>query len=369
MGSFNTTCIVSGQTIAPGDRCYLLPIRHSHDYNPVEMTVNGKIHKRYGITSFNGAPHAFWHPVGDFIEARYDDCFMFEPLPTPANSNRLLQLLCEFARNTAVSTEGENAAHDIAVNIAAFVAAELPMLQRRLDSEKPSAIQYTPEETEALVAELHLGFGHIMEAACEHRLFIMERNEPFPVEFAVVHGAAYDRLIALTESCKGWNGESLDRRSHFDRAIAKANEDMDAETLAELQSALDNGDESEVRAIRRFHHSNRESLFRDEFQRIGRFEGLRYVGEYPGLMYRIRQYLDKKLTLEEFYQAVLPMLETRYVIHGLYLINQKLWPMGYCSQDYRNEIGGRYADFVQRTSAAVTKARKEYYGEDEDEEE
>lgn len=367
MGSFNTTCIASGQTIAPGDRCYLLPIRHSHDYNPVEMTVNGKIHKRYGITSFNGAPHAFWHPVGDFIEARYDDCFMFEPLATPANANRLLQLLCEFARNTAVSAPGENACHDIAVGIAAFVSAELPLLQRRLDSEKPSAIQYSAEEMEALVNELHQGFDYVLEAACEHRLFIMERNEPFPVEFAVLHAAAYDRLIALTESCKGWNGESLDRRSHFDRAIEKANAGMDAEDLAELQKATDVGDEDEVRMLNRIHHMNRESAFRDEFQRIGRFEGLRYVGEFPGLMYRIRQYLDEKLSIEDFYQAVLPMLETRYVVHGLYLINQKLRPMSYCSQDYQNEIGGRFADFVQRTSTVVTKARKEYHGDYDDE--
>lgn len=364
MGSFNTTCFASGQTIAPGDRCYVLPVRQAHDYSPVEMTVDGQSHSMYGITSFSGSPHAFWEPAGDFIEAKYDDCFKFDVIRDPRNAGRLLQFIGTLVEKAPVVAQGENKCHDVPVDLPAFIAANLPLMQARQVSKHPGDIQYTEAERETFIDELLKAWDYVLDAAYERRLFMMDQRQPFPVQFAVLHAAAYDRLIAMTEERKGWDGESLARRSHFDRALAKAHVEMDAEMQKELADAQAQGNEAEVRTLHAIHRMTRDSGFRDEFQRIGRCEGLNYPGEFPGLMYRVRHYLDGKLDVEALYKALRPMLDTRYVMNGLHLLNQRIKPMSYCSQDYDNEIGGRYADFVRATADTVTQGRRDHYGED-----
>lgn len=49
MGSFNTSCMVSQQTIVPHAHAVILPISQQATYNPVELIKGGKELSQYGF--------------------------------------------------------------------------------------------------------------------------------------------------------------------------------------------------------------------------------------------------------------------------------------------------------------------------------
>ena len=75
-------------------------------------------------------------------------------------------------------------------------------------------------------------------------------------------------------------------------------------------------------------------------------------------------YLDGKLDDDQMYAIIKPWLETRYACSGLEALNLHFEPVVYASQDYSNEIGASYAEFVGQVSAQVTRGRNvHHYGE------
>jgi hypothetical protein len=198
MGSFNTTCFASGQTIAPKDRCFVLPIVESHTSKPVELAHGGESFRRYGTTGSVTSPEAFWESFGSFLKATYDDYGNVKLSGNLENRRALVQLFIALAQRAAVVAQGENQYHDVPFDFPTFLAEKAPLLHeivKAFEEERASAVY--PED-DGLFPELVAAWDYVAEAVNEHRLFVADDNgEVLPVDFAIMHAAAYAELEAI----------------------------------------------------------------------------------------------------------------------------------------------------------------------------
>src|SRR5690606_37893868 len=89
------------------------------------------------------------------------------------------------------------------------------------------------EVDDKLSTELAQTWDYVFNVASRHRLFAMDNHKgPFPVQFAVMHRAAYAGLISLMESQKTWRSLPMDKRSFFDRVLASSMEEKNPERYA-----------------------------------------------------------------------------------------------------------------------------------------
>jgi hypothetical protein len=347
MGSFNTTCFASGQTIAPGDRAFIMPILQASGDDAVEMAYGGKQYSLYGIANSTCYPHAFWEPYGGFLEGTYDDYGEFELVDTPINRARLLQFIADLVKKSAVVREGENECHDIPVILAYYVEEQTPLVHAALAGSHQAALDRHAGST-ALLHEMKGAWNYAREAACEHRLFAVNyQGEVRPLQFSVMHGVAFDGLTARYASYK---------RECFDNALDAIQGQPGPEALAQVS------DPELLEALTYM----RSMKFMRHFERLGRFEGLSYPGEAAAIEEALDAYGAGRLDAEGLFAALEPLLDARCVIQGLDNLNLKFSPQVYAGQDYRNEIGRGYAAFVQATSEGVSKIRRDRYGDDDD---
>lgn len=126
MGSFNTKCFVSNQTISTDDKVLLFPIRSQqcYGYSPLEVervqlgcqrnTAEATIEKILRPTDQSLCyANAWWAPVSAPIEAVYDDYGRFELEHTPTNYEAVVSLLDYWYKVLVKVLPGENTAHDI----------------------------------------------------------------------------------------------------------------------------------------------------------------------------------------------------------------------------------------------------------------
>lgn len=348
MGSFNTTCFASGQTIAPGDPGFLLPIIQASGYDPVELTHNGKKQSLFGIACMSCYPHAFWEPFGGFIAGTYDDYGEFNIADTPMNRARLVSFIADLVEKSAVAEEGPSPAYDIPFRMAVYIADQKPLLHAGLAGHHQAMLDEHANSAE-FFNELLGAWAYARQAACEFRLFAAAdyHGGLRPVQFAVIHGDAYNGLVAMCAKTK---------RKSFDSAVAAVQE-----VLTEMKEAMAAGE------TRRAEMSSwrRSSVFMRFIQRIGSYEALVYPGEAAVVEAALEAYSAERVDVEGLFAMLEPMLDARCVMDGLGRLNLKLSPQVYAGQDYRNDIGTQYAAFVQATSVAVNQRRKEYYGGDE----
>lgn len=198
MGSFNTTCFASGQTIAPKDKCFVLPIIQSHTSKPVELTHSGETFKRYGATGSTTSPEAFWQAFGSFVKATYDDYGNVTLSKSLENRRSLVQFFITLARCAAVVTQGENRYHDVPFDFPSFLAEKAPLLQEIVKAVAEERAPTVGLENDGVFPELEDAWNYVAEAVSEHRLFVADDNdEVLPVELAVMHAAAYAELEAI----------------------------------------------------------------------------------------------------------------------------------------------------------------------------
>lgn len=349
MGSFNTTCFASQQTIASGDECYVLPIYQSSSYEPVTLHVDGGTIERHGITSSTCYPDAFWIPSGAFIEATYNDCGTVKVKNTAHNRIRMASLFETLYAQAMKVEAGSNRYHDPAYDVVGFIKNNTPLLHKMV---APSAEQVTydgPMTPTTLYDEEMLLWEHTWDVAHEHRLFIRKNSwsPVVPMQFAIIHKVAYDQLIAEVAQGKTLNGESLEQEAFFRHVLSKATPD-----LKELFSTVEPS-------------SITGRVARTLLWALGNFgemEAIRWSNE----LLEMSQIAGSYVKDENFDQAVLfskmkPMLDARYVAVGLSMHNIKITPLVYAGQDYDNSVGKGYAAFVNRVSKSVTQERQERY--------
>lgn len=328
MGSFNTTCFVTQQTIAGKDKCYILPVRQAFGYKPVELRRLGEDFTRYGICHQDCYPDANWEPVGNFLEGEYDDYGLVELANTPLNHHRLISFFRQLQNYSFVTEPGENYIHDVPFDFPAFVEGE-PELQELLRGAGPG-------DQKARHELLMKAWAYYEQVSQQYRVFTASYGEPEPrqVRHAILHEDAYHRLIALTEGRRGYKGQPYTRRSVFDRL------------LDEVTGLADNTQPK----LAAMHWGLKLSL-------IGFSSGMSFDDEDEVFEPFFERFFQGAMTKDALFEAVRPWLDSRFVMLGLTQLNIRISPMTYATQDYSNEIGQQYAAFVRETCEVITANR------------
>lgn len=362
MGSFNTTCFASNQTIAPGDRCYILPILESHTSRPVDIKLGDKEFQRYGSANQTCYPDSFWRPFGGFIKAKYDDCGSVELLDTPVNRQRLVYFFFQLSNRAAAIPQGKNRYHDVPFEFTSFLETKAPELNEMLKFLRGESVQGKPNiESSTLFAELTTAWEYAADAISEFRLFASDREKyPFQVQLTVMHETAFKNLIQLLESEKNFKGEPLDQRSFFDRNIGAYLGNV-RECIVKLQEALKDDIPADKRKelLRLLQEGVQRSeiLLDGGLSRMAELNGNAHPAEMFETSGLLSRYTSGKTNLDEFFEELKPTLNSRYVLAALELLNVHISPMSYASQDYSNSIGKEYARFVSATRAVVDEQR------------
>lgn len=348
MGSFNTTCFASQQTIAGRDPCVVIPIIQAHGYEKIPVKLGDEAHSLFGVTASTCYPSAFWKPLAAGIECEYYDYGQVELIKTQRNSDIILGFISTLLSKSGVVEQGDNQYHDVPFDIRAFVKENTPNL---LAAVTESALSSVPVDD--IWDNLATVWDYIWEAAQEHRLFCADYKGMFPAQFAIMHRSAFDNLAESVAQSTTWNDESLAYEATFKRAFVNLTEITEDMPNEKAQAAL---------------NFLRSYKFSQDIRRIGAMEGLYYPGEDTVLNNAIDAFFDKSIDEQGLFERIKPLLELRYMVSGLAGLNLHFSPMVYASQDYSNEIGRAYAKFVSEVSTSVCEMRGCDEEEDEEEE-
>lgn len=332
MGSFNVSCCASQQTIAPGDRCFVLPIIQARTYNLVEMKFDGNMHKEFGIAHQTCYPNAFWEPFGSYIEAEYDDYGQVKLVNSPLNCQRLVSFICTLAQSAPQVVEGSNSAHDCAFDLPAFIAENTTALHTMLSGDTLKAEDSSLPD---LFDECETVWGYIWEVGQEQRLFAGDaRRNLRPLQFAILHGVAYDNLVAMAE--KFW-----DKSEVVNKVLDMAKKYGGHKNLPFEMISWPI-----------------ETAYRDAVSRIASMESGVYPGENEEVINIAKDFVDGRLSDEETSAALSSVIEPRLITGIMQWLNLRFSPIVYAGQDYSNEIGAAVAKFISKTAKEVSKARK-----------
>lgn len=364
MGSFNTTCFASGQTIASHDKARVMAVIQQSTFRAVEMALGDRQETHFGIANSTCYPNCFWNPVTPFLPAVYDDYGTFKlTLDTPQQRQQVLSFYLFLLRRGAKVQAGENKSHDIAVDLAEFIKQEAPALIPVLDAGR-RFLDEVNGDAFGLEQEIQEVWEFLTSAVHESRLFAVNYNQVLrPVTFAVMHEAAYRRLVATVEATTTWQKESNALEPFVRRAVASSLEacervnekKADAEALSKLSTEDAKKVLEERRRMGEFFLAENLS---GQLQRAGGSEGAQF--SRIQLSDIVREHAGQLLAgdvSQAFLDAVRPYMEDLYAYGALEYLNLRISPMVYAGQDYSNGIGKAYARFVQGVCDEVTAER------------
>ncbi|MDO9179338.1 MAG: hypothetical protein Q7U16_13645 [Agitococcus sp.] len=347
MGSFNTSCFASQQTIAEGDRCFVLPIIQQASFNPVSVTHKGLNHSVYGAFMSTCYANAYWTPFAGMLEATYADYGRFTILDTPANRTRLLFFFDKLAHHAAVTHLGENTSHDTAINFKQLLTEKSAILGKLL-SERP-LITLDTVNSEAIFFEMVEVWEQLTQSISESRLFCTDLYGPLkPIQLAVLQADACTNLVEACLTADARYRELTSVRHAFDLAIAD---------LASVNES--NTDKQWV-------HIKQLETFKESIKNYANKAQSLPPGACAELDLHMDRYLTQELSVEALYCAVSPTINSLLVLGGLDALNLTIIPMRYAPEDYSNELGQAYAQFVNKTSAAVNAIRAAWLAESGD---
>lgn len=335
MGSFNTSCMVTQQTIVPSAEAVILPISKQATYSPVEMTKNGQEFSQFGFAHTTCYPTAFWGYGGPMLRGTYDDYGRFDLDNTEENRLNLLSFFNHLLDNAFTTKQGENQYHDHG-----FYMEKLYQRQK----------QYTFVELESI-------WETVWEVASQNRLFVSNyQGEPRNLQFAVMHRAAADYLIETVNKFKSYDGTSYEQKAYFTNYVQSQ--------LSRMISLFKH--KKELGDTFSFFGTQLSSL---SSYLLGQNEGC-YIGHYYDnfneVMDLIEQHVNNNPESETFSEELIDnlfnlfkvQLDHRHIHEGLNYLNIKLSPMVYASQDYDNSVGKAYAKMIRSVSSRINKEIK-----------
>lgn len=338
MGSFNTACFVSNQTIGPGQKVYVTALHQSHDFGPVEVTHkynSGQI-EIYSVlankaSSYNS--NAFWTPISEFISAEYDDYGRVILDDTPENLRKVRSLIAHLTKACPTVDVGENKYHDVAFNL-----------------------KTKPELTEKSTYYDHVAvWNHLWEAVSEQRAFIVRNSVTSLLGFSIMSQHAGDYMVAELEKLTDWDNNSLAMKALLERKtnslisrynnFASVNKDRDLAvdfvvsfTSQELSRLSDFGISDTKLPIIAADDVDIHTALESQYKTVG------------DLTYPITAE-----TLDKLYECLYSRLQFLYITGGLNRLNLMFSPMIYTGQDYVNELGRKYLTLVEHVATKIKK--------------
>lgn len=346
MGSFNIACNASGQVIAEGEKCWVIPLIQQSTFKPVQMMENDTEHILFGIANSTCHPDAFWQPMTGFVSGVYADYGYVEPDDTPVNRCVMVEFFFSMYRKTPIVFQGENSVHDVPFDLKAFIAEKAPSLQFFSELNWYSRVR---DFENLSFDDLAAVWRYIWDVAEEHRLFGADPSGNIrPVQFGAIHHRTFDHMVALTSKHTNYLDESYKPADFLRREL----EDLTQQVEEVLKDADLSADK---KAGTTFYIRNQFS----ERLRMGLSGSFRLI--YPfmeEISSLLGKHLDDGLPFDKFVEGMLPVLNNVYVLAAMDSLNLKFSPLVYAGQDYDNSIGQAYAKFVSAVSKDITKERK-----------
>lgn len=200
MGSFNTTCFVSQQTIVPGAKCIILPIIQQSTYDEIELISpdNSFETSVFGHAHTTCYPTCFWGYYGPLITGTYYDYGKFEIDNSSENIQSLKFLFNKLLSDSFKTKQGENEYHDHAFDMSSLYSTET---------------EYSFEQLIGIWDEIWMVTG-------EHRLFVRNyKHQPRSMQFAVMHQILGRFLINMVSNEKSWDAVSYHQFNYFENYV------------------------------------------------------------------------------------------------------------------------------------------------------
>lgn len=362
MGSFNTSCFATHQTIAPGDRCRVALIYQQSSFEPVAMSIGGKSVERYGISETSCYADAFWTPATLFIPATYEDYGRVIPDFSDTFSRKSFIDWLTLLRQDEIKVNlGKNTSHDIDFDLEAFLQQQTIFLKKLTDKKIKKALRSKGIDETLLDNELQCCWAYLAERMHEHRLFQLSSGNPRPVQLAILHEHAYNALARSIESKTNWNGDSLERKSLFVKLISDAKSKvLDSVDLKEFLKLQDDTKSNESKG-----RSLDSIMMSFEFNSLILFALRGIMGNEVAPITRplddnqesLDALIKGDLSAEDYFKKIEPIIDQAYAIGGMNGLSLCIAPMIYSDQDYDNSIGHQYRNLLNEVEDAVSSDR------------
>ncbi|KWU24725.1 hypothetical protein [Burkholderia cenocepacia] len=341
MGSFNVTCFASHQTIATGDRCYVMPIIQQASFEPSTLVFHDFKREQYGVAMSQSYADSLWSPYGGFIEATYADAGEIDVLDTAINRFRLGELFARLSRGAARSESGYPTSAT-PFDIQSFLEESAPTLA---DYVQTVGVHTRNVDADELFADMCAAWQYLQEAVWEHRVFATDLFGKFrPLEMCVMHADAFAELVDVVEAEQLATGESANRADVLARFLENAPDFLVRRDTFSVDDLVT--------------RTTQEGALGDLLSLVDRSGSMRYPSERGELRRAFEGYRKGQLDQSGLAEALKPTFDARYVLGGLNAFNLRLTPTAWAGDDYINEVGKRYAAFVQAVSGRVCSARE-----------
>lgn len=349
MGSFNTTCFASMQTIVPETETYIFPIQQETTYNKVKISKENKVFKQFGPSHSTTSPTAFWSYCGPLIKGKYDDYGRFILNDDEQNQINLEDFFFQLSSKIFVTHEGENTSHDLPLNFSTL---------------------YSNEKTYSF-NELVKIWNSLWEVSQEQRLFVADYDgNPCSLNFAVMAKRTADYLINYKNNQTDWKENSIDMKTVYFSFIEPTLNKIE-KIIQELKEITDKTAQEHKKIFLDFAIMDMANMrnLRINDDHISTYYNLENISEI------VKEHIgedgleDIDILKNKLFNESLPVLEHIYLNSALSDLNIKLIPNYYADQDYHNEMGDLYKNMIIAVNKEIKKDIKEKYEDDFDDEE
>jgi muconolactone delta-isomerase len=343
MGSFNIKCFASNQVIAEGEACRVVVIIQKASFHPMTAELHGKKTAQLGVSNRCGATDAWWSPVTAFMSGHYADYSKVELDDTPENQTILTEFYNSLYRTGATVVDDEK--QTTVFDFPALVQKHAPQLHAKLTVQTSFYDRIRPEELD--MEEAMVLWDVLQDAIISGQAYKANSLQVVrPVKLAVLHEASFQQLVKTVEATNSYRGKSYAREAYFGDAFAN------------LASDLADVEEEMKRFVRK-----------DHFREVLRFDADSLVMHPTTWAFRvtfddaIEAVVERKQPVSHFLATCAYALDSLYATFALEQLNIQYSPITYAGQDYSNEVGKQYADFVAEVSATVCAGRKAWMEE------
>lgn len=194
MGSFNTTCFATRQTIAPDDGALIFPVVKVNGYASIPVVQHFQGEKlnfeAYGPTDFI-YPNALWHPMGFAFRATYDDYGNFNLEKSSFNRKQLYMFYRRLKDWACHTPKGSNPYHE-----KEFTLTDLLKVSNLSEADWESPFDNeNPEVTAKVDQSLEVFWDELQAAIFSSRVFIRHprgNHQPAMLRFAVASQVAVE---------------------------------------------------------------------------------------------------------------------------------------------------------------------------------